>query len=656
MDIGPYGIGRQGQVTVVPQNSNVFFGQQLGLTMSVIDLDGLPATPRSTNWLGPSQATTAKTGLLTAAVTGVVPGGPYTVNAFAELVLDCRPYKCSQGGYTGATKPTDLNDPRWILLDEVPYTVSGSTDVTVGLIPIATVTVTPGTQAIAPGQKVTLTANLADGSGGSLSTQYRTITWSTSNASVATVSQDGEVTAMAPGQATISASAGGKTGSATVTVNAPSSNIDHVLVLPSSGGEVELGNTFAIQAWPYDAAGKPIPGLPVFWSTLDATRATVTQQGVVTGVGLGQVGIGALVDGVQEGTFVTVVPPYPAAPGSPSAGQAHSCLLRQGGTVWCWGDGTHGARGDGSTSGVQQVPVQVPGLVNYAAVSAGGHRTCALSAAGAASCWGENQYGQLGDGSTTSRSSPVGVAGGTSFAKIYAGPSGGPGNVASFSCGLQAGGTAWCWGWGSFGDGTLPAVHASPMQVVNVPAFSMLALGTANACGLSLPGEAWCFGGSGAPTAPAAGHVFTALTAGWAHFCGLKANGEAWCWGSNNFGQLGDGSTVNRTSPVKVTGGPFTTIDAGVETTCALAVDQTAWCWGIHGGNGDGTPPRGAQGIQSQPTPVPVHGGRQFTEISVGVHTCARAADGTWCWGGLGLVGELGNTYRYNTPVKVKLP
>lgn len=652
---GPFAFGYQGQVTVAPQHGTVFLGQQLGLTMSVVDLEGLPATPRSTNWLSPSAATTTKTGTLTAAVTGVVPGGPYTVNAFAELLLDCRPFKCNVGGYTGPTKPTDWNDPRWILLDEVPYMVSGSTEVVVALIPIATISVTPG-PTIPPGQQVTLTANLADAGGGALSTQYRAITWASSNASVATVTQGGEVTAIAPGTTTISASAEGKTGSTTVTVSTPSTLVDHLLVQPSSGGEVELGNTFAVQAWPYDGADKPILGLPVFWSTLDETRGTVTQGGIVTGVGLGQVGIGALVDGVQSGTYLTVVPPYPSAPGTPSAGLAHSCLLRNGGTIWCWGDGTYGARGDGSNSTVQQTPVQVPGS-NFAAVSAGGHRTCALNASGTALCWGENTYGQLGDGSQTHKSSPGSVSGGKTFAKIYAARIGGPGGIGTFSCGLEANGAAWCWGWGSFGDGTVPAVHASPTPVVNVPAFSAIALGTSTACGLSLAGEAWCFGTAAVPNTPASGHTFTALTGGDEFFCGLKGNGEAWCWGKNTFGQLGDGSTANRASPVKVNGVSFTQIAAGIATTCGLAQDQTAWCWGIHGGNGDGTPPRGAQGVQAQSTPVPVHGGRQFTEISVGVHTCARAADGTWCWGSIGnFGGELGGPYRYNTPVKVKFP
>lgn len=648
-------------VTVSPQNASVFVDQQLSMTMTV----GQNLVPVGSRWSGGFGITVTKTGLYGATVTGVVPGGPYQVNAFADFLLDCRPNKCWIGGYTGSPAPTDPNDPRWVLLDEVPYSSGGSTEVVVGLVPVASIEVTPTAPSLQAGSSATLTASLKDGSGAVLSPQYRTITWATTNASVASVSQAGVVTALSPGFATISASADGKTGSAIVTVTGTQTDVDHTVILPNPA-EVELGNTMALTVWPYDAANTPLAGKAITFSIIDPAdlpgfqltgAASVSPAGIVSGLGLGTVAVGITVGGLQDGTFVEVVPAYPLVMGSPSAGLLHSCLLRTNGSAWCWGNGEYGARGDGTNVASQQTPVQVLGGHTFAALSAGGHRTCALDTSGQAWCWGENLRGQLGNGSTTDTNIPVQVSGGHVFTRIFAARAGGPGAIGSFSCGLKASGEAWCWGWGSF-DGNLPATHPTPTRVEGVPAFVDMALSFDAACGITAGGEAWCFGDqAAAPKTPAAGHAFIAIAAGERHFCGLQANGEAWCWGTNVFGELGNGSTVSSTTPVKVVSSvAFTAITASVFGTCALAQDQTAWCWGIHGGNGDGTPPRGPNGIQSQPTPVPVFGGRQFTEISRGNHTCARAADGTWCWGGILDFGELGNTPRYNAPVKVKFP
>jgi regulator of chromosome condensation (RCC1) repeat-containing protein/Regulator of Chromosome Condensation (RCC1) repeat protein len=298
-----------------------------------------------------------------------------------------------------------------------------------------------------------------------------------------------------------------------------------------------------------------------------------------------------------------------------SAGFDNTCGVTAAGAAYCWGANNDGQLGDG-TGGTQLSPVLVAGGVSFVAVSVGGLHTCGITAAGAAYCWGFNSGGQLGDGTTTSRLTPVLVAGGVSFAAVSAG--------FDNTCGVTAARAAYCWGEnasGQLGDGT-GGIQLSPVLV-------------------------------------AGGVSFAAVSAGGGHTCGLTAAGAAYCWGLNNSGQLGDGTTTDRSSPVLVAGGAsFAAVSAGGGHTCGLTAAGAAYCWGRNSNTGyaNGSGELGDGTTTDRSSPVLVAGGASFAAVSAGGgHTCGLTAAGAaYCWGANN-VGEIGDgtTTTRLSPVRV---
>ncbi len=220
-----------------------------------------------------------------------------------------------------------------------------------------------------------------------------------------------------------------------------------------------------------------------------------------------------------------------AMSGTVATGFYHSCAINASGGVQCWGMNTNGQLGDGTT--IQRLtPVVVTGLGSgVISIVAGANFTCALTNSGGIQCWGTNTAGQLGDGTATQRLTPVSVTGLSSgITSITA--SGG------HVCALSNQGRAYCWGTGSggrLGDGS-GADRLSPVVV------SGLTSGT------------------------------VAISAGNQHSCAVKNDGAAYCWGYNDTGQLGDATIINSSVPVQVSGLPanITNISAGSDHSCAI--------------------------------------------------------------------------------------
>jgi alpha-tubulin suppressor-like RCC1 family protein len=285
-----------------------------------------------------------------------------------------------------------------------------------------------------------------------------------------------------------------------------------------------------------------------------------------------------------------------------AAGHEHTCALTAAGGVKCWGNNTAGQLGDGTTEN-RLTPVDVVGLDSgVQALAAGESHTCALTTAGAVKCWGANYIGQLGIGtwSHEPETTPVDVIGMSSNIKALAAGR-------AHTCALTMAGGVKCWGSnivGQLGDGTTET-RLTPVGVTGL------------------------------------GSDIKAIAAGYGHTCAMTTAGGVKCWGGNEFGQLGDNSVETRLTPVGVAGlgSGVQALAAGMYHTCAITAAGGVKCWGSNdqgqlGNGGSGT----SCGYEwpCRLTPVDVVGLDSGVQaIAAGeVHTCAlTVAGGVKCWG-----------------------
>jgi uncharacterized protein YjdB len=199
--------------------------------------------------------------------------------------------------------------------------------VTVSIVPVASVVVTPANNPLVVGQTAQLTAEPRNAQGQPL--VGRAILWTTSEPSVASVSSTGLVTAIAPGNATITATSEGKTGTATITVNPIP--VASVTVAPPDPNVV-IGGTIQLSATPRSSTGQVLTERAVSWGTGAPSIATVASNGTVTGVSVGTAVIFASVEGVIGTATVTVrqVPVATVTITPPTSSSRPACAMRMG--------------------------------------------------------------------------------------------------------------------------------------------------------------------------------------------------------------------------------------------------------------------------------------------------------------------------------------
>jgi hypothetical protein len=508
----------------------------------------------------------------------VSPGGAQLLRTATTLSLTAEPRDGSSSSIAGCRPVTWTSSNPAIATVSSVGLVSGvsegtvsitatsgsiSSAVAISVTPVASVVANPVALTLLPGQTYVTTASVRDASGASLT--GRTVTWSSSDPSVATVSSVGLITGVAAGSATLVATSDGQRASVVVrTLSATSPSVplaaswEHACGIAAGGGAACWGRG----EW-----------FGVYGTTVPFGNAQTTATAVPGAV-----------------QFTAIAP-----------GWRFTCGLASDAAGYCWGgNNDDGAQGNGTLT-ASQAPARISGAQTYREIEGGRLHACGLSTAGVAYCWGGSAQGQLGDGTTTTRLVPTPVAGALTFTRLAVGD--------DHACGLTPAGTAYCWGsalsgeLGRAGGGTTESAYR-PDSIAGGRVFIGLALGSLHSCGLESSGAAVCWGGNwagqlgdGTTTARLPVPVNTALrfvqlAEGTGHTCGLTALGAAYCWGQNDNGQLGDGSTTTRLSPVAVSGSrTFVSISGARYTTCGRTASGAIYCWGQNadGQLGDGT-------------------------------------------------------------------
>ena len=336
------------------------------------------------------------------------------------------------------------------------------------------------------------------------------------------------------------------------------------------------------------------------------------------------------------------------------------------GTVWAWGDNENGQLGNGTYSigeiGRTSVPMAVKGLMRVTTLAAAGETAYALLSDGTVWSWGAGTVGQLGNGKPYTYPNAGLIKGLTEVTAIAT--TGGTGYA------LRADGTVWAWGdnsEGQLGNGTVTKASYSPGQVSVLTGIVAIAAGGFSGYALKADGTVWSWGDNrylqlGVGPTPAKALLpmqvgglsgATAIAGGWFGAYALRADGTVRSWGTNNFGQLGTGTTASSGVPVPVSGlTDATAIAAGSYDGYALRADGTVQAWGDNGnaqiGNGTTTP---------APVPVQVSGLTGVTAIAGGSSACySIGTDRTAQAWGKNVNGELGSgsfTPASLVPVKV---
>jgi alpha-tubulin suppressor-like RCC1 family protein len=358
----------------------------------------------------------------------------------------------------------------------------------------------------------------------------------------------------------------------------------------------------------------------------------------------------------------TPVPIMASGVSSVAAGEVHTCAIKQDVSLWCWGANWYGQLGDGTYTN-RNTPGPGPIMASgVSSVAAGIYHTCAIKQDGSLWCWGYNGYGQLGDGTNTNKNTPVPIM------------ASGVSSVAAESyhtCAIKQDGSLWCWGYNGFGqlgDGTYISQN-TPVPIM-ASGVSSVAAESYHTCAIKQDGSLWCWGanwygqlGDGTYTGrntPGPGPIMasgvSSVAAGSYHTCAIKQDGSLWCWGANWYGQLGNGTQVQKTTPYPViTPAGALSISVGRSHSCAIKTDGLLWCWGNNssGQLGNGESGGGSSYFPSQVSP-PILSDVSFVSLG-GSHSCAIKIDGSlWCWGNnwRGQVGD-GTTTQRDYPVFV---
>ena len=340
-----------------------------------------------------------------------------------------------------------------------------------------------------------------------------------------------------------------------------------------------------------------------------------------------------------------------------AAGDNHTVVIKNGRTLWAWGSNNWGQLGDNTTVG-KLVPTQeFTAVAGWVAVSGGVLHTAALKSDRTIWAWGLNTNGQLGDGTITNRLTPTQeITFATDWVAVSA--------SGNHTMALKSDGTLWAWGKnasGQLGDGSTTQRNVPTQEVTGATDWVAVSAGTDYSAALKSDGTLWAWGsnafgqlGDGTivdklvPTQEIMGATnWVAVSAASIHTLALKSGGTLWGWGSNANGRLGDGTTTQRLVPTQeiTTATDWVVVAAGVTFSAALKSGGTVWAWGTNIGQlGDGTSTQRFVPTQE------INLATDWVAVAAGSsHTVALKSGGAiWAWGAnpFGEVGDGTTTQR----------
>ncbi|SHG14147.1 RCC1 domain-containing protein [Chryseobacterium vrystaatense] len=303
---------------------------------------------------------------------------------------------------------------------------------------------------------------------------------------------------------------------------------------------------------------------------------------------------------ISGGSFTTLAATGTACWQSVSAGEKHSLGIKTDGTLWAWGYNSYGQLGDGTRS-TKNSPIQIGKENNWLQISGGDFHSIALKTNGTLWAWGANYYGQLGNGTNTDKTIPTQIGTATDWVSITSGN--------NYVVALKADGTIWAWGNNNFGqlaDGTNTDKN-TPTQIGTANDWKMIASGAMSTLAIKTNGTLWAWGyntygqlGNGTanhsstPIQVGTATNWKTVSVGHLHSLGIKTDGTLWAWGNGGSGRLGNGNIYNSFyTPLKIgTATDWQSVSAEQSNSSAgIKTDGTLWAWGENdnGQLGDGT-------------------------------------------------------------------
>ncbi len=344
-----------------------------------------------------------------------------------------------------------------------------------------------------------------------------------------------------------------------------------------------------------------------------------------------------------------------------AAGSYHNLAIAQNGTLWAWGENNYGQLGDNTTTN-RIIPTQIGTSADWSSIAGGLYHSLAIKTDGTLWTWGYNGNGELGDNTTTDKIIPTQIGVATNWYSIVGGT--------FYSLAIKTDGTLWAWGAnssGQLGDNTTTS-KIIPTQIGVATNWSSIAGGAFHSLAIKTNGTLWTWGYNGdgqlgdntttdkiIPTQIGAATNWSSLAAGGFHSLAIKTDGTLWAWGRNYYGQLGGNTITEIFIPTQIgTATNWYSIAGGTDHSLAVKTDGTLWAWGrnYYGQLGDNT-------TTDKIIPTQIGAATNWSSVSGGsFHSLATKKDhALWAWGynGYGQLGD-GTSADKNIPTDIDCP